>query len=60
MVISDAWAECDSTTPHLYVIATSGDGYLPSQWRHLDYLPYPLLREKSGNGICRPFFCARR
>src|SRR6266705_4193356 len=33
--------------PHLHVIATSG-GWDPAaqQWRHLDYLPYPLLRKK--------------
>src|SRR6516162_6725366 len=33
--------------PHLHVIATSG-GWDPqaSQWVHLDYLPYPLLRQK--------------
>ena len=33
--------------PHLHIIATSG-GWDPqaSQWVHLDYLPYPLLRQK--------------
>jgi Putative transposase. len=33
--------------PHLHIIATSG-GWDPqaSQWVHLDYLPYPLLRKK--------------
>jgi hypothetical protein len=33
--------------PHLHIIATSG-GWDPqaSQWAHLDYLPYPLLRKK--------------
>jgi Putative transposase/Transposase zinc-binding domain len=33
--------------PHLHMIATSG-GWDPqaSQWRHLDYVPYRLLRKK--------------
>lgn len=33
--------------PHLHIIATSG-GWEPqaSQWVHLDYLPYPMLRKK--------------
>jgi len=33
--------------PHLHIIATSG-GWDPkaSQWIHLDYVPYPLLRKK--------------
>jgi len=33
--------------PHLHIIATSG-GWDPqaSQWVHLDYIPYPLLRKK--------------
>jgi hypothetical protein len=33
--------------PHLHIIATSGGWDLQtSQWVHLDYLPYPLLRKK--------------
>ena len=32
--------------PHLHVIATSGGWDARKQWRHLDYLPYPLLRKK--------------
>ena len=33
--------------PHLHIIATSGGGDpQASQWVHLDYLPYPLLRKK--------------
>ena len=33
--------------PHLHVIATSGGwDAAAKQWRHLDYLPYPLLRKK--------------
>jgi Putative transposase/Transposase zinc-binding domain len=33
--------------PHLHVIATSGGWDAEArQWRHLDYVPYPLLRKK--------------
>ena len=33
--------------PHLHIIATSGGwDHKASQWVHLDYLPYPLLRKK--------------
>src|SRR6266436_4565978 len=33
--------------PHLHIIATSGGwDRQASQWVHLDYLPYPLLRKK--------------
>jgi hypothetical protein len=33
--------------PHLHVIATSGGWDAETrQWRHLDYVPYPLLRKK--------------
>ena len=33
--------------PHLHIIATSGGwDHEASQWVHLDYLPYPLLRKK--------------
>jgi Putative transposase/Transposase zinc-binding domain len=33
--------------PHLPIIATSGGGdHKASQWVHLDYLPYPMLRKK--------------
>jgi hypothetical protein len=33
--------------PHLHVIATSGGWDTEAkQWRHLDYVPYPLLRKK--------------
>jgi hypothetical protein len=43
--------------PHLHVIATSGGWDAEAkQWRHLDYVPYPLLRKK-GNvrdaALCR-------
>jgi len=33
--------------PHLHIIATSG-GWEPQakQWRHLDYVPYRMLRKK--------------
>ena len=33
--------------PHLHIIATSGGwDQQASQWVHLDYIPYPLLRKK--------------
>jgi hypothetical protein len=33
--------------PHLHIIATSGGwDHKASQWVHLDYLPYPMLRKK--------------
>ena len=33
--------------PHLHVIATSGGWDAEAkQWRHLDYVPYPVLRKK--------------
>jgi hypothetical protein len=33
--------------PHLHIIATSGGWDRQAcQWRHLDYIPYPLLRKK--------------
>ena len=33
--------------PHLHVIATSGGwDAAAKQWRHLDYVPYRLLRKK--------------
>ena len=33
--------------PHLHVMATSGGWDAEAkQWRHLDYVPYPLLRKK--------------
>jgi hypothetical protein len=33
--------------PHLHIIATSGGwDQQASQWMHLDYLPYPMLRKK--------------
>jgi hypothetical protein len=33
--------------PHLHIIATSGGWDAEAkQWRHLDYVPYPLLRKK--------------
>jgi Putative transposase len=45
---SNLWY-CDGScyNPHLHVIATSG-GWDPqaSQWVHLEYVPYTLLRKK--------------
>jgi len=46
-MVSHTHGRNGQNNPHLHSSATSG-GWDPqaSQWVHLDYLPYPLLRKK--------------
>jgi hypothetical protein len=47
MVVIQTHGRNGQYNPHLHIIATSG-GWDPqaNQWRHLDYIPYRLLRKK--------------
>jgi Putative transposase/Transposase zinc-binding domain len=47
IVVSQTHGRNGQYNPHLHIIATSGGwDHKASQWVHLDYLPYPMLRKK--------------